>query len=282
MTDSTLPASTRLGRVALRVEDLDAMVAFYRDVVGLAVLDRDTAHATLGAGEEPLLELLGDTDVQPRERTEAGLYHSAFRVPSRAALGDALRRIRDGWRLDGASDHLVSEALYCTDPEGNGVEVYCDRPREAWPRHDDGSIQMATDGLDLDALLAEAGGGSQAPPATDLGHVHLEVQSLEAAQSFFVDELGFAVTVDTYPSALFVSAGGYHHHVGLNTWQGRSSPVRESSRGLAWFEVVVPDTTTLREIRDRLSGGEHLVGERDDGFEVTGAAGIHVRVRAVE
>ena len=292
-TDDRLPAETRIGRTALRVADLDETTAFYRDVVGLAVLDRSDERAALGVGETPLLVLERDADRPARKRSDAGLFHTAFRVPSRAALGEALARVRERWRLDGASDHLVSEALYLDDPEGNGVEIYRDRPREEWPTDADGTPRMATEPLDVEGVTAAAGaaGGTdtdspslvdRVPAGTDVGHVHLEVSSLSAFEAVYVDGLGFEVGT-AGPDVRFVAAGGYHHHLGANTWRGRTTPA--TGRGLAWFEVVVPGAAALEAIRERLDAvaaegdAEFAVAERGDGITVTDADGIEVRVR---
>ncbi|WP_436930217.1 VOC family protein [Halosimplex halobium] len=272
-----IPATARMGRTALTVADLAETVAFYRDVVGLAVQSRSERAATLGAGGRPLLELRREADAPPRARGQAGLFHNAFRVPDRAALGAALDRIRDRGALDGASDHHVSEALYCTDPEGNGVEVYADRPREEWPRADDGTAEIGTVPLDLDALAGESDGADAAPPGTDLGHVHLEVPSLDRARSFYADRLGLGVQTETRGAA-FLAAGDYHHHVGANTWNGRSEPA--GGRGLAWFEFLLPDAEAVATARSRLSAADVTVTDRETGFEVADSDGIAVRFRA--
>lgn len=270
-----LPPDTRVGRTALRVADLDEQVAFYRDVVGLAVLARDDERATLGAGETPLLELDRDPDASARDRATTGLFHTAFRVPTRAALGDALSRVRERWRLDGASDHRVSEALYLADPEDNGVEIYSDYPRDEWPERADGTVGMTTEPLDLDDVVSAADADG-APAGTDVGHVHLEVSSLERAETFYGDVLGFS-TRATMAGARFLAAGGYHHHVGANTWHGRTTPA--GGRGLAWFEVVVPDPDALDAARARLADHGVEVGETDDGLAVEDPDGIEVRLR---
>jgi catechol 2,3-dioxygenase len=286
MTDeqdpTRLPPDTSLNRIALRVQDLDEMTRFYRQVVGLDVVARGDSQTVLGVGDEPLLVLLRDGDAPPRQRTQAGLFHTAFRVPSRAALGSALSRVRDQWRLEGASDHGVSEALYLSDPEDNGVELYCDRPREAWPRSADGTVEMGIRPLDLDAVAAAAAEAEMVParavPAgTAIGHVHLETTSLPAARSFYVDTLGFGVQVDDR-GALFLAAGDYHHHVGLNTWNRRSEPA--GGRGLAWVEIAVPDGDLLTTIRSRLT--EAGVGCRDveGGLAFEDPDGVDIRVRA--
>jgi catechol 2,3-dioxygenase len=272
----TLPQGTRIGRTALRVGDLEEMTGFYRDVVGLSVLRTADTTSVLGVDDTPLLVLEGTEDTLQRHRSAAGLYHNAFRVPSRAALGDALARIRDQWQLGGASDHWVSEALYLTDPEGNGIEIYRDYPREDWPITDDGRVRISTEPLDLASIEAAATGGSQVPSGTDVGHVHLEVSSLDAFRAFYVDTLGFEVQT-TVPAASFVSAGGYHHHIGANTWNHRSKPV--GGRGLSWFEVVLPGTEVLNVIRERISDSQYTITARDEGIAVTGPDEIEVRLR---
>lgn len=273
----SLPPETRLGRTALSVHDLDATTEFYRTVVGLAVLERNAETATLGVDGTPLVVLRRDPDASPRGRDQAGLFHNAFLVPSRGALGAALERIREHWTLDGASDHDVSEALYLSDPEGNGVEIYRDRLREEWPRSPDGGVAMATRPLDLDDVAAESDGGPTAPAGTSLGHVHLEVTSVPTAREFYVETLGFDVRMDA-GSALFVAADGYHHHLGLNAWNGRSSPA--SGRGLAWFEVVVPTEAALRAVRERLTDAGVPADERDGGIETGDPDGMRIRIRA--
>jgi catechol 2,3-dioxygenase len=271
-----LPASTRVGRAALRVADIDRTTAFYRDVVGLAVL-RDAADGTtLGVDGTPLLELRLEGDAPDRPADAAGLYHVAFRVPSRAALGDALERVRKRWRLDGASDHRVSEAIYFADPEGNGVEVYRDRPRDEWPIAGDGTVRMDTLPLDRDGLAAAGGGEPRAPTGTDVGHVHLEVTSLPAARTFYVDALRLRVRQAWDASALFLAAGDYHHHVGLNTWEERSAPA--SGRGLDWFELVVPGGEALDAVRVRLREHGIDLTPVGGGFAATDPDGITLRV----
>jgi catechol 2,3-dioxygenase len=274
-TAFTMPAPTHVGRVALRVASLDRVVPFYREVVGLDV-SRDGTEAVLSAGDGPLVVLHEDPDAPERPSDAAGLFHLAVRVPSRAALGDALGRVDDSTaELAGASDHLVSEALYLRDPEGNGVEIYRDRPRDEWTATDDGGVEMDTLRLDLDAIRAVAS-GEALPPETDVGHVHLEVTDLAAAQAFYVDTLGLNVRTESYRGALFVAAGDYHHHVGLNTWNGRRASAG-GHRGVEWFELVVPDRETVDALRDSLAnaGGDHGT---DGGFATTDPDGIGLRI----
>ncbi len=272
-----IPDTAWIGRTALLVTDLDATVDFYRDVVGLAIHARDETTATLGVDGTPLLVLKRDENAPARSREEAGLFHNAFRVPSRTALGAALERIRDRWQLDGASDHHVSEALYLTDPEDNGVEIYRDRPKAEWPRADDGSVQIGTVSLDLTDVAAQSDGAATAPPETTVGHVHLEVSSIDAARAFYVDTLGLRVQTAAR-SALFVAAGDYHHHLGLNTWNGRSKPL--DGRGLAWFEFVVSDEGALATVRQRLEDADIPARERGRSLEIHDPDGISIRFRA--
>jgi len=259
-----------VGRVALRVTDLDRMVEFYEDVIGLDTLRREDGRVVLGV-DDPLLVLLAAPDLPARGPDETGLFHTAFRVPSRAALGDALDRIEARWRLDGASDHHVSEALYLRDPEDNGIEVYCDRPRADWPVDDAGRVGMDTLPLALDPLRDAATGGTRLPSGADVGHVHLEVSDLDAARSFYADDLGLRVR-QSMPSACFLAFGDYHHHVGCNVWNGRSAPAE--GRGLAWVELVVED---LDATRAGVTPGSAT--DRPEGFEVDDPDGLAIRVR---
>jgi catechol 2,3-dioxygenase len=270
-----LPSETAVGRVALRVADPGGIVGYYTDVVGLDIRHRDDDRTVLGAGGTALLELHHAPDAPARGRTDAGLFHTALRVPSRSALGAALARIEDGWQLAGASDHRVSEALYLRDPEGNGVEVYCDRPRTEWPTRD-GRVEMDTLALDLNSLREVAGDpGTGVPVGTDVGHVHLEVTDLRAARAFYVDTLGLD-TRQEWDRALFVAAGGYHHHVGLNTWNGRSTPA--GGQGIAWFELQIP-AESFPAVVGRIDDAGVGVEETTRGVAVTDPDGIGVRLR---
>ncbi|TMT85518.1 VOC family protein [Haloterrigena sp. H1] len=279
MTESPLiPETADIGRTALLVTNLEELIDFYRDVVGLTVLTRRDTAATLGVDGTSLLVLNHVEDVSPRGRDQAGLFHTAFKLPSRAALGAALERIRERWHVDGASDHYVSEALYLTDPEGNGVEIYTDRPQAEWPRAADGTVEIGTVPLDLDDVAAESNGIVTAPPGTTVGHLHLEATSLAAAREFYVETLGLTVQTES-PSALFLAAGDYHHHLGVNTWNGRSQPA--GGRGLAWFEVVVSDDETLTMVRQRLEDANVTVTDWDEGIEISDPDGVTIRIRAV-
>jgi catechol 2,3-dioxygenase len=237
-----LPADAHIGSVSLTVRDLERSVAFYRDVLGFRVAQRTDAEATLSAdGTGVLIELHGRADAVPRPRRCTGLFHFAILVPNRAALGRSLRHLVDqAWPLTGVADHLVSEALYLNDPDGLGIEIYRDRPRDTWKRVN-GQIAMATDPLDLESVANEP--GAELPwtgldAGTVIGHVHLHVPSLVEAERLYCGIVGFEPMVRTYPGALFVAAGGYHHHLGLNTWMGEGAPPPpENAVGLRRFSV---------------------------------------------
>ncbi len=236
-----LPADAHIGRVRLTVRDLERSLLFYRDVLGFRESRRDPGHSQLNAGDGVLLELHENTAAAPKPRRTSGLYHFAILVPSRAALGRSLRRLAGKqWPMTGASDHLVSEALYLNDPDGLGIEIYRDRPRSEWSIHD-GQVAMATDPLDLQSIHDEPGADipwNGLDGGTTIGHVHLHVPHLDAAEAFYCGRIGFEPTVRGYPGALFVAAGGYHHHLGLNTWMGIGAPPPpEHAVGLRSFTV---------------------------------------------
>lgn len=239
----TLPDDAHVGSVTLSVSQLDRSLPFYLDVLGFRVRRRDDAGVELSAdGQRTLVELVEKPGAVSRPRRATGLYHFAILVPSRAALGRSLRWLADrGWPLTGAADHLVSEALYLNDPDGLGIEIYRDRPPDSW-RTNHGELAMATDPLDLEAIVREP--GAEAPwsgldAATVIGHVHLHVAHLADAEAFYCGAIGFSPTVRRYPGALFVAAGGYHHHLGLNTWAGVGAPAPPPDAvGLERFSIV--------------------------------------------
>jgi catechol 2,3-dioxygenase len=277
-----IPPGTSIGKVRLRVADIDALSEFYERVVGLRGVEREGDLVRLGPDQgEPLVELLAAPTAGPPPSFSTGLFHLAILVPDRAELARSLRRvIEQGWRLTGASDHLVSEALYLRDPEGNGIEIYRDRPRDEWGHADNGELQMATLPLDLDNVLADEGKSdgpaNGMPPATTMGHVHLRVADIPAAEGFYNGALGLDVMVRSYPGALFVSAGGYHHHIGLNTWESRGAPAPpDGSLGLDRWELVLPD----EDERDAAAGRVGETGDpvhTGDGVLARDPAGNHV------
>lgn len=279
---SALPATLSLGAVRLRVRDAARTAAFYRDVVGLSEVNEDDGVVRLGVGGRVLVELVPTPNAPARPRGSTGLFHLAILVPDRPALAVVLRRlIARGVRL-GASDHIVSEALYIDDPEGNGIEIYRDRPRGEW-RWQAGTVEMATAQLDLRSVLADLPEGASLddplPAGTVMGHVHLKVGDLVAARRFYADRLGFAVTTDRYPGALFVSAGGYHHHLGLNIWESRGrGPAPEGSLGLAHYTVLLPDAAAVGALRTKLEGAGEAVRAIEGGFAVADPWGIEAHV----
>ena len=265
-----LPDALRLGPVRLQVSDLGQSLDYYTMVLGLRPRETGAGSAALLAeGEpEPLVELVERRGVAPvRANSRLGLYHFAILLPDRAALGRFLAHlVKSGARL-GASDHLVSEALYLRDPDGLGIEVYADRPRSSW-RHSNGELAMATEPLDTAGVVA-AGRGEPwtgMPAGTVMGHVHLHVGDIDAASRFYHGALGFDRTVWSYPGALFLSAGGYHHHLGVNTWAGRSSPASEGDARLLEWRIVLPGESDVRLAVERLVAAGHPVVQEDSGW----------------
>jgi catechol 2,3-dioxygenase len=253
---ATTPAAAHaspVGPVSLIVPSLDRSVRFYEDALGLKVHRRSNGAADLGAGGDDLLHLEERPGaVHPRRTT--GLYHFALLLPTRRDLARQLRHFADaGVPLQGASDHLVSEALYLADPDGNGIEVYRDRPREQWA-YDGGHVRMSTDPLDVEGLLAESDGSGASwfgmPKGTVMGHVHLRVSDVGAAEEFYREVLGMDLTTRFGGSASFMSYGGYHHHLGLNTWASAGAPAPpEGSVGLREFVIRVPDAQRWELVR---------------------------------
>ena len=270
-----LPDDLRFGATALAVADLERSIDYYRRRLGMDLLERDRHRAALGAGGRRLLEL-EERPGAKREPDAADLFHFALRVPSRPALGRQLARIlATDTRLTGASDHAVSEALYLRDPDGHGIEIYRDRPRETWYRN--GRVHMTTTALDLDDLLkqapARAGEQDGLDDETVIGHVHLETLDLERSKAFYVGRLGLAVTTER-PGATFMSKGGYHHHVALNTWGGKTRPAEDHPGriGMLWFEIQLPDRSSLAAMAEDLGAApaaeEALVASDPNGLAI--------------
>jgi catechol 2,3-dioxygenase len=237
-------APHRISKVTLVVRDLDRVAGFYRDVIGLRETSREAGILRLGTDAATLVELRQDPSARVRSPRDAGLFHTAFLLPERSDLGAWLafaaeRRVS----IHGASDHLVSEAIYLADPEGNGIEIYADRPPQEW-RWRDGLVEMATDALDVPALIASGGENDWQgfPTGSTVGHVHLQVGSLAPAEEFYAGVLGLEVTC-RYPGGIFYAAGGYHHHIATNIWNSRGAPVRTPSTGLAEVEILAPPET---------------------------------------
>lgn len=244
----SVTAPMQIGLVTLNVRQLDTVSDYYRHLLGLEVIDRDGSTLRLGVGQTPLLELRGNADFVERNPRSAGLFHTAFLMPSRTDLAAWLRYVaKERIPVGGASDHAVSEALYLNDPEGNGIEVYVDRPRADWP-HEDGLIPMSSDPLDIADILHfdETIAWSGAPAGMIVGHMHLQVGDLPTAQPFYSGVLGTDITCH-YPGATFYGAGGYHHQLATNTWSSRGAgPIDPKTTGLVGFELIL-DSTEQRD-----------------------------------
>lgn len=259
---SVLHDETRMGLVALNVDDLATVRTYYEEGIGLSVLSESDDQTVLGLGDEPLIALTSHTGDQ--DPTEAGLYHSAILYPDEAALADALANLSPEAQqsFQGSSDHRVSQAFYFADPEGNGLELYADRPAAEW-EWPDGQVTMGSAALDPNAFILEHATGGPRPERATMGHVHLRVGDIEQAERFYVDDLGFAVTSRTDDeTALFMSAGGYHHHLAANVWNSSGAGTRTAELGLREFTVVLPDSAELDSTVDRIEDAGHEV-ERD-------------------
>jgi catechol 2,3-dioxygenase len=275
----SIDPATRIGAVHLTIQNLDRSVRFYQSHLGFIVREREGRTARLGVPDTTLI-VLTERPAAPRVRGTTGLYHFAVLVPSRGDLGAALRRlVGTSTAMQGAADHGVSEALYLADPDGNGIEIYRDRPREEWPIAG-GRLQMGVDPLDLQALLDDATGATGAtgapgaaenmlPAGTTMGHVHLHVADLAEADDFYIGVIGFDLMQRFGHAASFVSAGGYHHHLGMNTWAGMGAPPPPAGAiGLDHYVVRVPDAAAWQAVRGRLEEAEVPFDERDDGLLV--------------
>jgi catechol 2,3-dioxygenase len=268
-----LPDTLRLGPVHLTVSDLAGSIAFYERSLGLQLHDRDGEIATMGAGGEDLVVLVEDAGAAPGGR-HAGLFHFALLFPTRQQLARAVLRLAStGTRLSGASDHGVSEASYLRDPDDNGIELYVDRPRDAWPppRTAGERVEMYTIALDMEDLMAEAEGEeprAQAGPGIVTGHVHLHVGDVERGLAFYRDVLGFEVMANI-GTAAFVSAGGYHHHLGFNVWLGPDvKPLPPKTAGLREWTVVLESADQVAAVRARVAQAGLEATDRDGGFLV--------------
>lgn len=264
-----LPDATHLGRVRLQVADLEPSLLFYEKVLGMRVIRGSVDSVTLGphGDDNEIVELRQLRSARPVPRRGLlGLYHFAILLPDRPALGRFVAHLAEIGAHAGMSDHAVSEAIYLTDPDGLGIEVYADRPRDAW-RYDEQQIYMATKHLDVDDLLAAAGAErwTGMPAGTVLGHVHLYVDDIAKATAFYHDALGFDKVVWSYPGALFLSAGGYHHHLGTNTWAaGAPRATDEDARLLEW-EVVVPSEKDAEQAAGSLTAAGYEAEPADSG-----------------
>ena len=264
-----ISARTSMGPVHLTVSDLERSLAFYRETLGLAVLGRDDGRASLGAGERELLVLVEEPGARPAYG-HTGLYHFALLLPERAHLATWLAHVaRERVPLAGLSDHFVSEAIYLSDPDGHGIEVYWDRPREVWQ----GQVgaRMTTMPLDTRSLLGELEDPATAPfdglPAgTVMGHVHLKVAAIAETVAFYRDVLGFGLMAQLGAQAAFLAAGGYHHHLGANTWESAgATPPPDGTAALRQATILLPDAAERDRVVERLERAGYESGTGDDG-----------------
>ena len=274
---------THIGVVALNVSNLQRALAYYQDHLGFQVLEQGDGEVVLGAGRRRLLRLKEQPGAQ-RARRASGLYHFAILVPNRRELARILRHFAENETpLGGFSDHLVSEALYLSDPDGNGIEVYRDRPRSEWP-YRDGRLMMATDPLDIEDILSELPAGDKSWDGlhedTIIGHIHLHVSNIGREEHFYRDILGFELITRYPPSASFLGAGGYHHHIGINTWAGEGVPPPPADAvGLRWYTIDLPSREARDATLQRLQAAGIAVEPHEQGLFLRDTAGNGIVLR---
>ena len=278
---SRLPGDAHIGAITLRVTDIARSLGFYRGILGLTASDVSLNSAKLApAAHLPVLIHLTRVSHARQGRT-TGLYHFALRVPGRPELASMLLRlVKADYPLDGASDHDVSEALYLSDPDGNGIEIYHDRPRDEW-KWRNGEVHMTLAAVDLQGLLkiAAADAATAAPHGLDMGHVHLQVSDLSESTRFYRDIVGLDVTSNALRGAAFLSAGGYHHHLGINTWSATSRRADIDGPGLTDWELVVPDTSARAALIGRLRDASAQEIAVTDGFRFLDPDGTGLYIR---
>lgn len=275
-----LPAQAGVGRVRLVVSDISRSVDYYTQVLGFIATREQDIVVLSSADGTGLIELREQRGVRPvPRRGRIGLYHFAILLPDRGSLGRFVGHLGRLGVYVGSADHLVSEALYLTDPDGLGIEVYADRPRTEW-RTNGREIAMATEPLDLPALLRSGGDEpwSEMPPGTTIGHVHFHVPTLSEAENFFHHALGFDKVVWSYPGALFFSAGGYHHHVGTNTWAGAAPLATDGDARLLEWELRVPTADAVASVAASVAGAGYPVTVDGKDSVISDPSGIKVRV----
>ena len=273
---------TYVGEVGLKVLDLKEMTRFYKEVIGFEILDETVNTTVLGAGGEALLKLEAVEGLAPKKGRYAGLYHFVILLPDRKELAKILIHLHNSGIRLGSSDHLVSEALYLSDPEGNGIEIYRDRQPEEW-NWNGGQVDMAVDPIDAEGLVQtaqEAGEAWQGMPAgTVMGHIHLHVSNLQEAQKFYVDGLGFEIVTSMGGQALFLADQKYHHHIGLNIWNGIGIPaLPEKEAGLHYYTLVLEDEEKRSRLAEHLQTIGATITEHAHYLETTDPAGNFIRL----
>jgi catechol 2,3-dioxygenase len=271
-----------VNQVNLSVGDLQRSLKFYQDIIGFQILSQTPSRAELTAnGKTALLSIEQPDMVMPKLPRTTGLYHYALLLPNRSELGKVLTHLLQvGYPLQGGSDHLVSEALYLADPDGNGIEIYVDRPASTW-EWNNGEVLMTTEPMDAEGILAEGKGDSwtQLPPDTLMGHIHLHVAEFEKIKEFYCDGLGFEIVCRYGSQALFISTGGYHHHIGLNTWNGVGAPKPPvNSVGLIQYSIVFPSEEERSNARERLVQLGYQVESVEGDFKAEDPSGNSVRL----
>lgn len=281
-----LAHDTSMGVVDLLVSDLDTMVAYYSDGVGLDLISTSSGSATLGRGSTPIMRLSQRGHLPQFDRGSAGLYHTAILFADQAGLAASVNQMASyaPQTYTGAADHLVSEAFYFDDPEGNGVELYVDRPRSQWTRTPGGGVEMASLPLDPNQFvlrhLDRRPAADSTGPEAEIGHVHLQVGSIETAKAFYSGTLGFDVMARFGSQALFVAAGGYHHHIGMNTWHSAGAGPRAASLGLGQLTIELPNTDDLEALTGRLTKAGVPVRTEDSAIHLKDPWKTRIEVRA--
>lgn len=277
-----LPETINIGRVALNVNNLENLTHFYEEIIGLSVLEKNDTEAHLGIKEDDrILVSLYHTD-RPNESTHTnGLYHLAILLPTRKDLGNVLKRmVLDEVRLQGASDHGYSEALYLADPEGNGIEIYADRPKETWTINEDGTIPGYTIAMDAHSVINEADEvpPQKMPPGTIMGHVHLAAANVEETRQFYMEDLGFGLKFNMRNQAYFLAAGVYHHHVAFNVWQSApNEKIDPREPGLRYYEIELAEEKTFEDLKSHLNEA-NIEYQEKEYLELTDPTGIQVKV----
>lgn len=258
----TLSENTIIGKVVLNVENLENMKNFYTSIIGLEIKSETEQLLQLGAiGDEQVLLELQPVAPSGEKPSATGMYHMAFLLPTRKDLGEILYHIAvSKYPLTGASDHGYSEALYLDDPEGNGIEIYVDKPKSMWDIRDDGQIAGVTEPMDAEGVIAEAKQEFQGmPKGTYMGHVHLFVSELEETENFYKDVLGFDLKFKFGPQAKFFAAGEYHHQIGTNVWAGRNIPAaKKGLRGLDYFTIIVSSSDEFVQVKEKLDAKNYV------------------------
>ena len=281
-----LHPNIELGELKLKISNLERSLKFYEEVIGLKLLKREGQSAWMTVDGQTALLVLEEVPgaVIMRPRTTSGLYHFAILLPTREDLGLSLRRLLEFDIEVGQADHLVSEALYLSDPDHNGIEIYRDRPREEWQYDEQGYVKMTTDPIDWEGLLELSKDSiwQGMPAGTKIGHVHFHVSDLRKARAFYCDAVGFDVEADIKRmGALFIGAGGYHHHIGLNIWAGAGAPnPPANATGIEYFTIVFPNETALKETLGSLRQAGIAVGEDGGVTFIEDPSGIKVRLKS--